>query len=149
MEITEVRVTLRDEDKLKAFANITIDNQIVIRGLKIIAGPLETIPTYSVIDFLQSYFLSEDVEIIVLGFPTNLKNENTDMTSEVNTFRKTLEKKFPNKEVHLQDEKFTSKMAFDAMIAGGMKKKDRRKKENIDRISATIILQSYLDRTIK
>ncbi len=113
--------------------------------LKIIASPLETVPTHQVIDFLKKYFTSENVEKIVLGFPTNLKNQATDMTFSVNRFKKLLEKEFPDKEVHLQDERFTSKMAMDAMIVGGMKKKDRRKKENIDRISAAIILQSYLE----
>lgn len=113
--------------------------------LQIIAGPLKTIPTHTVIQFLKTYMTVESVEAIVLGFPTNLNNEDTDMTSDVRSFKKRLEREFPGKAIHLQDEKFTSKMALDAMIAGGMKKKDRRIKGNVDKISATIILQSYLE----
>lgn len=113
--------------------------------LQIIASPLETVPTHTLIEYLKAYFLSEDVEKIVLGYPTNLRNEDTDMTAPVKGFKKRLEKEFPDKSIHLHDERFTSKMALNAMITGGMKKKDRRIKGNVDRISATIILQSYLE----
>ena len=113
--------------------------------LKIIASPLETVPTDRLIVFLKSYLESQDVDALVLGYPTDLKNEDTHVTSRVREFKLQLEKKFPDKPVHLHDEKFTSKLAFEAMIAGGMKKKDRRQKGNVDKISATIILQSYLE----
>ncbi len=113
--------------------------------LQIIASPLETVPTHKLIEYLKDYFIKELVGVIVLGFPTNLNNKDTDMTADVRAFYKKLGKEFPDKAIHLQDEKFTSKMALDAMIAGGMKKKDRRVKGNIDKISAAIILQSYLE----
>ena len=117
--------------------------------LQIIASPLETVPTHQVIQFLKTYFASENVDCVVLGFPTNLNNKDTDMTADVRAFHKRLEKEFPNKAIHLHDEKFTSKMALDAMITGGMKKKDRKVKGNVDRISAAIILQSYLESNSK
>lgn len=114
--------------------------------LKIIATPLETVPTASLIEYLSVYQKKEEVEAFVLGFPKTLLNEETEMTVHVKKLSEALQEKFPLIPVHLIDERFTSKMAFDAMLAGGMKKKDRRVKGNIDKISATIILQSFLDR---
>ncbi|WP_020528541.1 Holliday junction resolvase RuvX [Flexithrix dorotheae] len=113
--------------------------------LKIIANALDTIPQQEVIRFLKEYFTKENVEGIVLGMPKNLDNTATDATKMVEKFHLLLQKEFPEKEIHLVDERFTSKMAMNAMVTGGMKKKDRRKKENIDKISATIILQSFLE----
>lgn len=115
--------------------------------LKIIASPLETIPTHTLVTYLKEYFLKEEVETIVLGLPLNTDNLDTDVTQEIRHLHQRLKKEFVGKDIHLHDEKFTSKMAMDAMITGGMKKKERRKKENIDKISATIILQSYLEST--
>jgi len=77
--------------------------------------------------------------------PKNLDGSDTNATQQVRQFHNLLKKQFPEKPVYLHDERFTSKMAMDAMIAGGMKKKDRRDKSNIDKISASIILQSYLE----
>ena len=113
--------------------------------LKIIASTLETVPSQEVLNFLKEYTLQEEVESFVLGMPKNLDLSDTDSTAAVQKFQKQLEKTFPDKPVHLVDERFTSKMAKQAMLSGGMKKKDRRKKENVDKISATIILQSYLE----
>ncbi|WP_421892866.1 Holliday junction resolvase RuvX [Marinoscillum sp.] len=112
--------------------------------LGIIATPLETVRSHDLMDFLKAYFAKEDVSEVVMGMPMNTDGQPTNATplveAAVNRFRKL----FPEKKLFLHDERFTSKMALDAMIAGGTKKKDRQKKENIDRISATIILQSYL-----
>ncbi|MEQ8581196.1 MAG: Holliday junction resolvase RuvX [Marinoscillum sp.] len=112
--------------------------------LGIIATPLETVRSHDLMDFLKAYFEKEDVSEVVMGMPMNTDGQPTNATplveAAVNRFRKL----FPDKKLFLHDERFTSKMALDAMIAGGTKKKDRQKKENIDRISATIILQSYL-----
>ena len=113
--------------------------------LQIIASPLDTVPTHQIIVFLKDYFEKEQVDTIVVGLPLDLSNRDTDVTQSVRHFHKKLQKEFGSKEIHLHDEKFTSKMAFDAMISGGMNKKERRKKENIDKVSAAIILQSYLE----
>ncbi len=113
--------------------------------LQIIASALDTIHAKDVLQFLKDYAQKEEVESFVLGMPTKLDGTDTNATPHVRQFHKQLKKHFPEKPVYLYDERFTSKMALDAMIAGGSKKKDRREKGNIDKISATIILQSYLE----
>lgn len=113
--------------------------------LQIIASPLDTFPTHTVIDFLQKYVAAEQVEQIAIGMPKNLDNKDTQSTPFVRSFINLLRKKIPAVEIFEVDERFTSKIAFQAMIDGGMKKKDRRKKENVDKLSATIILQSFLE----
>ncbi len=115
--------------------------------LKIIASPLETIPAHEIIPFLENYLKKEEVESIVVGMPTRLDNSDTDVTQEVVRLIAKLKDKFPAVQVYEEDERFTSKMALEAAIASGMKKKDRRNKGNIDKISAAIILQSFLSRT--
>lgn len=113
--------------------------------LKIIASPLATIETSSAIEFISDYCEREDVETLVLGMPLKLNGEETHSTRPALEFGEKLKEKIPGITLAWQDEQFTSKMAVEAMVAGGMKKKDRRKKENIDKISAAIILQSYLE----
>lgn len=113
--------------------------------LQIIASPLETVHSKDVIQYLKDYDMSEGIESLVLGMPKNLNNQDTNATKHVRQFQNLLKKHFPEKPVYLQDERFTSKMAMDAMISGGMKKKVRREKGNVDKISASIILQSYLE----
>jgi len=113
--------------------------------LQIIATPLQTVATQEVLTFLQSYTSKEIVDEFVVGMPVTLKNEESEIAPLVRAFVAALEKNFPGKKIALVDERFTSKMAMDAMIQGGMKKADRRNKANVDRISATIILQSYLE----
>lgn len=113
-------------------------------SLQMIASPLDTVHSKDVINFLKEYNAREEIEAFVVGMPKNLQNEDTNATIHVKQFVVVLKKTFPEKEVHLMDERFTSKMALQTMITGGTKKKDRAKKENLDKISATIILQSYL-----
>lgn len=113
--------------------------------LQIIASPFETVHSKDVIQFLKDYDIAEGIESFVLGMPMNLNNQPTDATADAQQFERLLKKHFPEKAVYLQDERFTSKMAMAAMIAGGMKKKDRREKGNVDKISAAIILQSFLE----
>ena len=113
--------------------------------LKIIATALETVPTANIFPYLQQYIQKENVEAFVVGMPRGMRNEDTDITKAVEQFSASLQKKFPEKPVYLHDERFTSKMALDALIAGGTSKKYRRKKENIDKVSAVIILQSFLE----
>lgn len=112
--------------------------------LQIIATALETVETSHLISFLQDYMEREQVEQFVVGLPKKLNNEDTDMTSHVRQWVEKLKKKFPAVPIALVDERFTSSIAKQAMIAGGMKKKDRRVKGNVDKISATLILQSYM-----
>lgn len=113
--------------------------------LQIIATSLETVQTDHILDYLKKYFANEEVCEIVMGYPTRMNNEDTHATPLVREFVKTLEKEFPSIPVYLEDERFTSKMAVQTMIDGGVKKKDRRQKGNIDKLSATIILQSYME----
>ncbi|MGK7391329.1 MAG: Holliday junction resolvase RuvX [Candidatus Cyclobacteriaceae bacterium M2_1C_046] len=113
---------------------------------KIIASPLETVPTHFLWKFLEDYFNKEVVDAVVIGVPVDLRGRDTDATKSVKNFITRFEAKYQDIPLHQIDERFTSKMAFDAMIAGGMSKKERRKKENIDKISASIILQSFMER---
>jgi len=112
--------------------------------LQIIATPLETVPASQVIDYLKQYCQNETVDAFVVGLPRNLDNSDTQATQPAKTFAKQLKKQF-TQPIYWEDERFTSKMALDAMIAGGTTKKYRRQKGNIDKVSATIILQSYLE----
>ena len=113
--------------------------------MQLIATALETIPTHTLLPYLKAYFLREPVESIVLGMPKRLDNTPTDTTASVTGLYRRLQKEFPGQTVHLVDERFTSKMAHQTMLAGGLKKKDRQNKSMVDMISAVIILQSYLE----
>ncbi len=113
--------------------------------LQIIATALETVPTKQLINYLINYCKTQEVEVFIVGEPLNLNSQKTDSTDAVYKFVVLLKKTFPKHDVHLHDERFTSKMALDAMIRSGSTKKDRRKKENIDKVSATIILQSFIE----
>jgi putative Holliday junction resolvase len=112
--------------------------------LKIIAGGLTALDTQDVLPFLKNYFHQEQVELILIGEPKNLDDTDTHATSLVNAFQKKLQKEFPSIPVEKVDERYTSKMAVQAMLQMGMKKKDRRNKKNVDEIAATIMLQEYL-----
>ncbi|MBK6952069.1 MAG: Holliday junction resolvase RuvX [Crocinitomicaceae bacterium] len=111
---------------------------------QIIASALTTVDTKEIFKFLTDYFLKNQVEAIVLGEPKRLDTSDTHNSQPVRDFRKRLEQKFPDKKIHMIDERFTSKMAFQTMIDGGLSKKQRRDKSLVDQISATIILQSFL-----
>lgn len=112
--------------------------------LKIIATALETVLTVDLLKYLVDYMQKEEVEQIVLGLPVNLNSQDTDITADVRKFADILRTQFPGIPVHFYDERFTSKMALQSMIDSGTKKKDRREKGNLDKISAVIILQSFL-----
>lgn len=114
--------------------------------LKIIASPLTTIPTAQLFNFLKEYFNQEEVEKIIIGEPYNLDDTPTHATAAVKECIKKIIKQFPNIPIESVDERYTSKMASRAMVDMGMKKKDRQKKENIDKIAAAIMLQEYLQR---
>ncbi|CAN1573292.1 COG0816 Predicted endonuclease involved in recombination (possible Holliday junction resolvase in Mycoplasmas and B. subtilis) [Spirosomataceae bacterium] len=112
--------------------------------LKIIATALETVLTIDLLKYLADYMQKEEVEQIVLGLPVNLNSQDTDITADVRKFADILRNQFPAIPLHFYDERFTSKMALQSMIDSGTKKKDRREKGNLDKISAVIILQSFL-----
>ena len=113
--------------------------------LKIIASPLDTIPTENLFEWLKNYQQNESLERFIVGMPTNLDQSNTHTTDAVKKLIEKLQLDFPDIPISVVDERFTSKIAQQSMILGGMKKKNRQKKENIDKISATLILQSYLE----
>lgn len=112
--------------------------------LKIIATGLETIDSKGLIPWLKNYFAKEDVELIIIGLPKNWDESDTHGTPLVEGAIKKIRKEFPLIPLKTVDERYTSKMAKDAMLEMGMKKKDRRDKKNVDLIAATIMLQEYL-----
>lgn len=114
--------------------------------LKMIAGGLTTVKTHEIFNFLDNYFATAEIERVVLGYPRQLNNKDSEALRYVKQFEKGFRRKYPDLELVFEDERFTSVLAQRAMIEGGMKKKDRQKKENTDKISAAIILQSYMDR---
>ena len=113
--------------------------------MQIIASPLITVPVSEIESFLIDYLKKEQVDEFVVGYPYQMNNLPSESVKYIDPFLKRLRKLFPDKPVHLADERFTSKMALRAMIDGGMKKRDRRNKAMVDKISAAIILQSFLD----
>jgi len=116
--------------------------------LQIIATALTAVPTKELIPFLKKYFQQEQVELILIGEPLNLDDSPTHATPLVYNAIKQLQKEFPAIPIKTVDERYTSKLASRAMVEMGMKKKDRQKKENIDQIAATIMLQDYLQNRI-
>ena len=112
--------------------------------LQIIATGLTTVDSKELIPFLKNYFLTEPVELIVIGEPKNLDDTDTHASPLVKKAITELQKEFPQIPVKTVDERFTSKMAKQAMIEMGMKKKDRRNKRTVDEIAATMMLQEYL-----
>lgn len=112
---------------------------------QIIATRLTTVPTHTIWDFLKTYFEKEKVEKVVVGYPRQMNNEASEAVRYINPFLKKFQVTYPEIELELFDERFTSKMAFQSMIDGGLKKKQRQDKAMVDAVSATIILQNYLE----
>ncbi|MCH8554678.1 MAG: Holliday junction resolvase RuvX [Schleiferiaceae bacterium] len=112
---------------------------------QIIASPLYAIPTEEIVKELQKLFANEDYESIVVGLPLNLQGEAAESAPIIEAVVNQLKETFPNIPLFRIDERFTSKMAVQSMVAGGMSKKNRRVKGNIDKVSAAIILQSFLE----
>lgn len=117
----------------------------VTDSLKMIANALQTVDTKELLTFLKNYFQKEAVEIVVVGEPKRMSNEPSSITPKIEKFISDFKKLYPEIKVERVDERFTSKMAFQTMIDSGLKKKDRQNKALVDTISATIILQSYLE----
>ena len=114
--------------------------------LGIFASALDTVQSAKIIDYLKKYAEKENVVKFVVGYPVNMDNTPSEAARDVDVFLSLLKKNFPGVPVETEDERFTSVLAHRAMIDGGMKQKDRRDKASVDRISAAIILQSYMDR---
>ena len=113
--------------------------------LQIICTGLETINSHELIPFLKNYFITETVELILIGLPLNLDESETHGTAPAKNAIERLQKAFPQIPLKTVDEQYTSKMAVHAMIDMGMKKKDRQVKGNVDVIAATIMLQTYME----
>lgn len=114
--------------------------------MQIIASPLTTIAPSEIENFLHDYLKKEIVDEFVVGYPVQLNNKPSDSVRYINPFLKRLGKLFPDKPLHLVDERFTSKIALQTIIDGGVKKKGRRDKTLADKISASLILQAFLEK---
>jgi putative holliday junction resolvase len=113
--------------------------------LQLIAGGLATVPSHELLSYLETYFRKEAVERVVVGFPKQMNNQQSESMEYIEPFVRSLQKKWPDLPVEYYDERFTSVLAHKAMLEGGLKKKDRQDKALVDEISAVIILQSYLE----
>lgn len=113
--------------------------------LQIIATPLTTVRSHDLLEFLDNYFHTEQVELVIIGFPKTLRNTPSENAKHVLIFEKQFKKKFPHIPMQYIDERYTSVLAQQAVIEGGVKKSKRQNKEMYDTISAAIILQSYLE----
>jgi len=113
---------------------------------QMIASPLETVPTHELMHYLQAYFEREQVDLVVVGHPRQMDHSESESMKQIRFFVGAFKKRFGEIPVEWEDERFTSKMAMDAMIAGGVKKSHRKVKGNVDRVSAALILQSFLER---
>jgi len=113
--------------------------------LQLIATALETVPSHEMLKYLRAYVEREPVELFVVGLPKRLDGTDSENAARVRLFVGHLQNALPHIPVIFHDERFTSQMALQAMIAGGSTKKDRREKGNIDKVSAAIILQSYME----
>ena len=111
--------------------------------LKIFASPLETVPTANIVNYLKNYTSENEVEMFVVGYPVNMDNKPSEAAQYVDIFLKQLKKAFPSVPVVLEDERFTSVLAFQSLIDSGVKKMD---KAAVDKVSAALILQTYMDR---
>ena len=113
--------------------------------LQLIAGGLITVESREVIDYLRNYIAHEEVELFILGEPRQMNYEPSENLLRVEQFRKQLQKAIPDIPVQMVDERFTSTLAHRAMLEGGLKKKQRQDKALVDELSATILLQTYLE----
>lgn len=127
-----------DYGKVRTGIAVTDDMQIIASGLT-------TVETPKLIDFLKKYFLENSVDEVVIGLPTDLKGNMSEIETEIQKFILVFEKEFPDKKINRLDERFTSKMASFFISQSGKNKKQRQEKGLIDKVSATILLQNFLD----
>jgi len=113
--------------------------------LKMISSGLTTVASHELMKFLIEYMEKEVVECIVVGKPMQADNRVSELFIHAERFVQSLKKRFPEMRIEWQDERYTSKLAVDAMVRGGMKKKNRMQKGNIDKISAALILQAFME----
>jgi putative Holliday junction resolvase len=116
----------------------------VTDNLRLIASGLTNVHSKDLIKFLEDYLKKEQVDIIVVGEPKTLQNNKSDSARFIDPFVIHLQRKFPDMKIERYDERFTSALAHQTMLMGGLKKKDRRDKETVDVISAIILLQDYM-----
>ena len=116
--------------------------------LQIFASPLDTVKPDEFYRYIDNYLKTEVIDAFVIGYPVQMNNKPSESVNQINPFIKKLSKTFPGKPIHLVDERFTSQMAFQTLIDGGVRKNDRRDKSLVDKISASIILQSFLDKRL-
>lgn len=112
---------------------------------QMIASPLETVASHDLMHYLEAYFSREAVETIVVGKPMKMDNTESESMKQIRFFVAAFRKRFPAMKLEWMDERFTSSLAKSALLEGGMKKSDRRVKEHVDKLSASLILQSYLE----
>jgi putative Holliday junction resolvase len=115
----------------------------------IFASPLKTVNNQEFFNFIDEFQKKDKIDAFVVGYPMTMNNMPSESVKYTEPFIRKLKSTLPGIPVFLEDERFTSKIAMDAMIAGGMKKKERQIKGNVDRISAAVILQSFLDNKTK
>lgn len=127
-----------DYGKVRTGIAVTDDMQIIASGLT-------TVETPKLLDFLNKYFSENSVDEVVIGLPTDLKGNMSDIETEIQKFILVFEKEFPDKKINRLDERFTSKMASFFISQSGKNKKQRQEKGLIDKVSATILLQNFLD----
>lgn len=127
-----------DYGKVRTGIAVTDDMQIIASGLT-------TVETPKLVDFLNKYFSENSVDEVVIGLPTDLKGNMSDIETEIQKFILLFEKEFPDKKINRLDERFTSKMASFFISQSGKNKKQRQEKGLIDKVSATILLQNFLD----
>lgn len=113
--------------------------------LRLIATRLATVNSGEIWKYLDQYFSNEEVPVVVIGYPVTLNNQPSEAVKYIDPFVKAFRRKYPGKMVELADERFTSRLAFQALIDGGVKKSGRKDKSLVDGVSATILLQSYLE----
>ena len=130
---------------------LVIDYGLVRSGLavtdtmQITANPLETIQTKDLLSWLRDYFAKEEVEKVIIGCPTRMNGQPSEITPQIDNFKKTFNSLFPAIPLISYDERFTSILAQKAMISAGCKKKNRQEKSRVDKIAACIILEDYLE----
>lgn len=117
----------------------------VTDDMQIIASGLDTVETVKIFDFLKNYFSENQVESIVVGLPTDLKGNISEVETDIQKFIENFTKQYPQIPVERLDERFTSKMASLFISQSGKSRKERQSKELIDKVSATIILQNFLE----
>jgi len=117
--------------------------------LRIIASPLETVRTIDLEAWIENYLQAVQVDAFTVGYPVDMNNKPSESVKVIDPFIKRLKRKYPDKPVHLADERFTSRMAQIAMIEGGLKKMKRRDKSIVDKVSAALILQAFIDKSKK